>query len=347
MRKIEKAMVSGAGGFIASWVVKRLLEEGVEVHGTVRSLRNEKKVAHLRQMEADLPGTLKLFEADLLKEGSFDQAAAGCDTVFHLASPFVPFKVKDPQAELVEPAVKGTANVLGSVERTASVTRVVLTSSVASVMGDASEKPAENRRAFNEEDWNLSSSLDHQPYSFSKVEAEKEAWRIASSQERWRLVVINPSFVLGPTLSERTDATSTGMVMEFLKGAYKSGVPALSFGVVDVREVAEAHLKAAGIEEAEGRHIVSGPVLSMLEITEIIKKHYPERFPLPSGVLPKLLLYIFGPFQGFTWRYTRTNIGYSFSLDNSKSRESLGIDFRPPQETLKDQVDRLLEMGAV
>ena len=106
-RKIKRALVTGAGGFIASWVVKGLLDMGVEVHGTVRSLANDEKTAHLSQLAKERPDRLKLFEADLLEEGSFRKAAAGCDTVFHLASPFVPFKVKDPQAELIDPAVRG------------------------------------------------------------------------------------------------------------------------------------------------------------------------------------------------------------------------------------------------
>lgn len=340
-------MVTGAGGFIASWVVKKLLERGIEVHGTVRDVKNKTKTAHLQALDAELPGRLTLFEADLLEEGSFDKAAAGCDTIFHLASPFVPFKVKDPQRELVEPAVAGTKNVLHTADRTASIERVVLTSSVASIMGDPVDKPGKETPCFSEEDWNESSSLHHQPYSYSKVSAEREAWKIAVAQKQWKLVVINPGFVLGPTLSQRSDSTSTGMVMQFLNGSFKLGVPELSFGIVDVRDVAEAHVRAATFKEAEGRIIVSGPVLSMPEIKEIIQKQYPGKFALPKGALPKPLLYLFGPFQGFTWRYIKNNIGHSFKLNALKSREKLYMEYRPPEETLKDQVERLLETGLI
>jgi nucleoside-diphosphate-sugar epimerase len=319
----------------------------VEVHGTVRSLGNPEKIAHLSQLAKERPDKLKLFEADLLKEGSFRKAAAGCDTIFHLASPFVPFKVRDPQAELIDPAVRGTANVLSAASATRSVSRVVLTSSVAAVMGDSVDRPLDEREMFSEDDWNRTSSITHQPYSYSKTLAEREAWRLAAEQEQWDLVVINPSFVLGPSLSERSDSTSTGMVIEFLKGSYKSGVPALSFGVVDVRDVAEAHLRAALKAGAEGRHIVSGPVLSMYEITELIGKAFPGRFPLPSKQLPKFLLYLFGPANGFTWKYVRRNIGIPFALDTGKSRRSLNMSYRPPAETIRDQVNRLLEYGLV
>ena len=198
----------------------------------------------------------------------------------------------------------------------------MLTSSVAAVMGDSADSPVDEREAFNEDDWNRTSSITHQPYSYSKTLAEREAWRLAAEQEQWDLVVINPSFVLGPSLSERSDSTSTGMVIEFLKGSYKSGVPALSFGVVDVRDVAQAHLRAALKAGAEGRHIVSGPVLSMYEITELIEQAFPGRFPLPSKQLPKFLLYLFGPANGFTWKYIRRNIGIPFALDANKSRRA-------------------------
>ncbi len=344
---MEKAMVTGAGGFIASWVVKKLLERGITVHGTVRDANNETKTAHLWALDAELPGELTLFEADLLKEGSFDEAAAGCDTIFHLASPFVPFKVKAPQQELIEPAVAGTKNVLHTADRTTGIKNVVLTSSVAAIMGDPVDKADKERPSFSEEDWNESSSLHHQPYSYSKVLAEREAWKIAAAQKQWKLIVINPGFVLGPTLSKRSDSTSTGMVMQFLNGSFKLGVPELSFGIVDVRDVAEAHVRAATFEEAEGRILVSGPVLSMPEIKEIIQKQFPGKFALPTRALPKPMLYLFGPFQGFTWRYIKSNIGHSFKLNTLKSRERLYIKYRTPEETIKDQVDRLMEAGLV
>lgn len=358
-RTLHTALVTGASGFIAGWLVKKLLEQGIEVHGTVRSLDDQSKTGHLHDIAAQQPGKLQLFEADLLEEGAFDAAAAGCDTIFHMASPFVPFNVKNPQQELVDPAVYGTRNVLNTANRISSVERVVLTSSVAAVMGDPNDKSgrktqnaeadrgAQNRPLYTEEDWNHSSSLQHQPYNYSKVSAEREAWKIAEQQDRWRLVVINPSFVLGPTLSQRSDSTSTNMVLQFLNGSFKTGVPDLSFGIVDVREVAEAHIRAATRPAAEGRHIVSGPVKSMPEINAALRKHYPGRFKLPAGTLPKPMLYLFGPLQGFTWRYIRSNIGHGFELDNSKSREILGMEYRPVQETLKDQVDRLLEAGLV
>jgi nucleoside-diphosphate-sugar epimerase len=282
-----------------------------------------------------------------MEEGSFEEAADGCDTVFHMASPFVPFDVKDPQSELVEPAVLGTRNVLTAADHTETVSRVVLTSSVASIMSDPLEKPGVKVPSFSEVDWNRKSSLTYLPYNYSKTEAEREAWRIAGGQERWRLVAINPSFVLGPTLSTRNDSTSTSTMVQLLDGTYKTGVPDLYFGIVDVRDVAEAHVRAALNESAEGRHIVSGPVMSMTEINRIVAREYPGRFPQPSRKLPKLLLYLFGPFQGFGWRYVHANVGRPFELETEKSRTRLGMEYRDVAATVRDQIDRLLETGLV
>ena len=124
------ALVTGASGYIGLHVVNVLLEAGWTVHATVRKLTNEKKVQPLKTLSEKHPGALRLYEADLLVPNSFSEAILGCSVVFHVASPFiVPEKVKDPQKDLIRPAIEGTRNVLESVNQTESVKRVVLTSS--------------------------------------------------------------------------------------------------------------------------------------------------------------------------------------------------------------------------
>ena len=129
MKNIDKnmpVMVSGATGYVAGWIVKRLLEEGLTVHAPIRNPDNTESLKYLDAIAANSKGTIKYFKADLLKEGSYDEAMKGCELVFHTASPFIN-TVKDPQKDLVDPALIGTKNVLGSVNSTESVKRVVLT----------------------------------------------------------------------------------------------------------------------------------------------------------------------------------------------------------------------------
>ena len=190
-------MVTGATGYVAGWIVRGLIDAGLTVHAAVRDPDNSGKVQHLLDMAADAPGSIRFFKTDLLDEGSYGPAMEGCSVVFHTASPFV-IDVADPQRDLVDPAVRGTANVLNSVNNTPSVGRVVLTSSCAAIYGDAADCADAANGVLTEAVWNTSSSLTHQPYSFSKVEAERAAWEIAQSQSRWDLVVINPSLIVGP-----------------------------------------------------------------------------------------------------------------------------------------------------
>ena len=161
-------LVTGASGFIASWIVKYLLEDGCTVHATVRDKNLLPKVAHLQDMGAlSKTGSLHLFEADLLTEGSFAEAMQNCELVIHTASPFRT-KVRNAQKELIEPALLGTRNVLQTVNEQEQVKKVVLTSSVAAIMGDACEIHDTEQHLFTENHWNLTSDLKHQPMVFGK-----------------------------------------------------------------------------------------------------------------------------------------------------------------------------------
>lgn len=176
--------------------------------------------------------------------------------VFHTASPFK-LDVEKPQKDLVEPALEGTRNVLQEVNRTPSVQRVVLTSSCAAIYGDNADLEATPEGRFTEKIWNTTSSLDHQPYAYSKTVAEKEAWRIHDAQHRWEMVTINPSLVLGPGINPYATSESFTIIRQLGDGSLKSGVPRMGFGVVDVRDVAEAHFRAAFTPGARGRYIIS------------------------------------------------------------------------------------------
>lgn len=341
----KTVLVTGATGYIASWIIKYLLEEGYTVHGTVRNLDNKEKYAHLTTLENH--GNLKLFPADLLREGSFKSAMEGCDLVIHTASPFVINKIKDPENQLVAPAVQGTNNVLETANEIESVKRIVLTSSVVAIYGDAVEARNKPDSTFTEKDWNTTSSVSHQPYSLSKTLAEKEAWRLANEQDRWQLNVINPGFVMGPSLSKRKDSTSIDFMLSMLNGKYASGLPNLYFGMVDVRDVARAHILAGTSPNTQNRHILAAGTISALEMANILKKQYDGAYKIPTKTVPDFLLYLVGPFMGFSWKYLNRNLGIPFYFDNSLSKSALGIAYRPLEETITDHAKQLIEDGLV
>jgi nucleoside-diphosphate-sugar epimerase len=337
-------LVTGGSGYMASWIVRLLLEGGRYVKTTVRDRSNKEKVSHLVQMGEEYPGKLELYEADLTKNGSFEEAMAACELVIHNASPFQIFGIKDPQKELIEPALVGTRNVLQTANRTPSVKRSVFTSSMAAMYGDAIDIKDSPNEISTEDDWNTTSSPKHQPYYYSKTVAEKEAWRIAGEQTQWDLVVINPGFVLGPSLTNRTDSVSIDFMLSVMNGKYKRGVPDLCYGVVDVRDVAKAHVLAGTNPAASGRHILAADTLTFLEIANILKKKY-SNYPLPKGNVPKPFLYLFGPLQGISWKFIKLNVGIPIQFDNSYSKKDLGIEYTPVENTLHDHAAQIIESG--
>src|SRR5690606_37433163 len=199
-------LVTSASGYIASWVIQKLLTQGYTVHARVRDLNKSKSFAHLEKIAENSPGTLKLFQANLLSPGSFDAAMQGCEIVFHMASPFVVTDYKDAVKDIIEPAILGTENVLKSVNHTECVKRVIVTSSIASTYGDAIDILQTENNSFDESHWNSTSSETHQPYPYSKVMAERKAWEMAEAQDRWKLVCINPALVFGKSLTPNTQS---------------------------------------------------------------------------------------------------------------------------------------------
>lgn len=341
------ALVTGASGYLASWIVRYLLEAGWTVHATVRDLTKSEKNAHLTALAPGLPGTLRFFEADLLKRGSFAAAMEGCETVFHAASPFLTGKVKDPETQLIAPAVTGTRNVLEAVDATPSVQRVVLTSSVAAIYADATDLAETEGGQFTEAHWNQTASLTYQPYAYSKTRAEQAAWEMVQTQNRWDLVVINPSFILGPSLTRRNDSASIDFMIKMGDGTYGIGMPAMELGIVDVRDVAQAHLAAASRPEASGRHIVTHETVSMIQIGELLRAHFGKQYPFPTRKVPTWLVWLVGPLLGIDRTYVRRHIGKSLRFDHTYSIQDLGIRYRPLTETLVQHFQQVLDNGLV
>ena len=339
---MTRVLVTGATGFIAAHAIADLLAHGYDVRGTVRS----RPKALLEAALSRLPGAerLELVEADLMNDNSFDKPAQGCDAVFHMASPYV-VNVKDPQRDLVDPAVNGTLNVLNAAAKSGSVKRVVLTSSMAAI---TDEPPSDH--ALTERDWNHKSTLKRNPYYFSKTQAEKAAWRfMEEAKPGFDLVVINPFLVIGPSYT-RSLNESNKMLADMTKGVYP-GVLALAWGFVDVRDVARAHVLALETPDASGRYLCSGDILSMRQTLAALKT------ALPNAKLPRIALdnsfgTTFVKLVSFTQpagvgSYLRSHLGRRLRYDNGKIRRELKLTFRPATAAVADAVADLVKWGHI
>lgn len=344
--KSKPVLVTGATGYVAGWVVKRLLEEGLIVHAAVRDPEDPAKLKYLNQVARNAPGTIKYFKADLLKSDSFADAMANCQVVFHTASPFKT-DVKDPQKELVDPARLGTRNVLEEANRVESVKRVVVTSSCAAIYGDNADLLDTPDHVFTEDVWNTSASLDHQAYSYSKTVAEQEAWKMAEAQSNWKLVVLNPSLVMGPGINPFGTSESFNIIRQLGDGTLKTGVPQMGFGLVDVRDLADAHLKAAFMEGAQGRNIISGHNTDFPEMAAVLREKYGTQYPIPKSTVPKWLLWLVGPMinKVLTRKVVMRNVNYPWKADHSKSVRELNMTYRPLKDSLQEFFQQMIDSG--
>ena len=326
-------LVTGANGFIGSQLAALLLSRGHHVRGTVRRLDDPATVAHLRA----LPGAadrLELVTANLTEPGSFDEAVVGMEGVFHVASPYT-LTASDPQRDLVDPAVQGSLNLLRAASTEPSVKRVVLTSSMAAVL----DEPMSDH-VYTEADWNTASSLSRNPYYFSKAQAERAAWQfVEETQPGFDLVCINPMFTIGPALGPGTNV-SNQLIVDLMKGTYP-GLFALSWGIVDVRDVALAHLLAMETPDASGRYMCLGEVVTMREAVDILRPLAHGRGKLPTRSLESPLWTVLVKVVAFSRpagerSYLRTHLGGTLRVDTSRITSGLGMSFRPARSVLAD-----------
>ncbi|KAL8140785.1 hypothetical protein V2J09_006806 [Rumex salicifolius] len=308
--------VTGASGYIASWLVKLLLLRGYSVHATLRSLNDPKKTEHLLALEG-AKDRLRFFKADLLEDGSFDSAIAGCHGVFHTASPCF-IRCNDPQAELIDPAVQGTLNVLRSCAKASSLKRVVLTSSTAAVLHNG--KPI-TQETVVDESWFSDAALCRKNelwYPLAKTLAEEAAWKFAKDKDI-DLVVMNPTRVIGPLLQPALNESSATIFNLVGAKTYHNQYG----GWVNVKDVANAHIQAFQMESARGRYCLVESVAHHSEIVKILQDSYPT-LPLPHECaddkppIPR-------------WK---------FSQDKARS---LGIDFIPLEISLQETIQSLMD----
>lgn len=267
--------VTGASGFLASWLIKRLLLSGYHVVGTVRDPGNDKKLAHLWNLEG-AKERLRLVKAELTQEGSFDDAIKGCEGVFHMASPVLG-QPTDPQ-DILKPAVDGTLNVLRSCKKNPSLRRVVLTSSSSTIRVREKLDP---KTPLDESSWSsveLCSKLKIW-YVLSKTMAEKAAWEFCN-ENGINLVTVSPSFVVGPSLPPTLCSTASD-ILGLLQGETERFYWHGRMGYVHIDDVALCHILVYEREEAEGRYLCSSTVVDNDELVSILSARYPT-LPIPK-----------------------------------------------------------------
>jgi nucleoside-diphosphate-sugar epimerase len=335
-------LVTGGSGFIGSHCILQLLGAGHDVRTTVRDLKREGDVrALLRAGGAEADGRLKFFAADLEKDGGWAEAAAGCEYVLHVASPF-PLRVPKNEDELIMPAREGTLRVLRAA-RDAQVKRLVLTSSFAAI-GYGHEPQTE---AFDETNWtNFDGKVAVAPYAKSKTMAERAAWDFIDREGGGlELSVVNPVAVFGPVLG-RDYATSIVIVQRLMDGGIPA-CPRLSFGVVDVRDVADLHLLAMTHPAAKGERFlaVAGECISMLEVARVLKNRMGAAArKVPTRQLPDWLLRAIAIFDP-TVRQVVPELGNEKRASNEKAKRVLGWRPRSNEEAIVATAESLVRLG--
>ena len=265
--------------------------------------------------------------------------------MFHVASPF-PAGATD-EAVIVHTAVEGTTNVLQACADAGTVKRVVVTSSIAAISSGTSGSPGNPPDyVYTEKDWSVESACG--PYVKSKLKAEQAAWDFVKKLEdnkRFELTVVNPAYVQGPLLSASSGEGSKEFCQRLLNGKFPA-IPDVSSPIVDVRDVAAAHIAAMEKSEAAGnRYILSNRTLHFKEIAQIIANEFqPQGYKIPTKNLPKVVLWV-GKFFDSGIKQIYPLLGKSAQLSNERMVNELGVTPRPVEESIIETCYSLIEMG--
>ena len=337
---MSTVLVTGGSGFIGSHAIVQLLNAGHVVRTSVRDLAREADVrAMVKAGGADADGALSLVQADLQKEAGWAQAVVGCEYVLHVASPF-PLGAPRHEDDLILPAREGALRVLRAA-RDAGVRRVVLTSSFAAV-----GYGHRNRRApYDERDWtNLGAPLS--AYVKSKTLAERAAWDyIARDGGSLELAVVNPTAVFGPVLGADF-STSIQILKAMLDGSIPAN-PRLQFGVVDVRDVADLHLRAMTNPAARGERFLAlaGEAMSLAQIARVLKDNLGALASrVPTREVPDWLVRL-SALRNPAVREILPQLGQQKSASNEKARRLLGWQPRSNEEAILAAAHSLQQLG--
>ena len=337
-QQTDLVLLTGISGFLGGHVALALLNAGYIVRGSVRNLEKAEGVRRtLERAGADV-SRLQFVALDLLSDKGWDEAMAGVRYLQHTASPFV-IDLPDDKMELIRPAVEGTERALNAALR-AGVERIVLTSSMASI---AYGHDKARTQPFTDQDWTNLEGRDVNAYVESKTRAERRAWEIMRAAGREAdLSTINPSAILGPLL-DQDPGTSALIVKRLLDGSVPA-LPRIPFVIVDVRDIAEAHVRAMTAEAARGRRYPMGErSMLMGEVADIVRRQAPGR-RVPRLAMPDWAVRIYALFNGEV-RGILNELGVLKQLDSSGAEMLLGRPLTAADQAIAETTRTLMEKG--
>ena len=333
-------LVTGASGYIGSHVVANLLSKGMKVRATVRDSSDPERVGHLESLPVSDGGGLEIVEMDLLDSESVERAVADCQSVIHTAAVVV-LKSKRAQEEIVDPSVVGTRNILDAIDASSTVRSLVHTSSTAAIRPSSWE----DGQTLTTDTWADDATIEENPYGLAKYSAERlvRDWH-SSTESPVRMVTINPCVVLGPPLSKRHLRGSPSFLMMLLRREIPFVIP-MHISIVDVRDVAEAHVRALTMGEDAGRYLVVSGQMWWKEVARAIKAENPT-LRVPTRQIPyslSLIVSMFHPRVSLSW--ARMHLGKRLFWDSSPAQRDLGMSWREPRDSVLDTIPPILENG--
>ena len=324
----KNVLVTGANGHVGYTLTKLLVERGYNVRASVRDKDNKELTKNLSEFDVEI------VSLDLMKPETIEPAMENIDGVFQVAAVYKSW-AKNPEDEIINPSIIGGINVLECAHN-AGVKKIIFTSSTAAI-----GRCGPNGRALTEKDWNSESK---HPYSYAKTEAEKRAWDFSREMEL-DMVVMNPTAVIGPYFHRHTP--STFLFDKILKNELPR-LPPQTFGYVDVRDVALAHIFAYENKNAEGRHILCTTCLDGFELMDIIKNVDPE-IKVPTKIAPMWQIRLYARFEttkswfGYTPALSSETVkeymGKITNYDSSKARDVLGWNPMDIEDSVRDTLN--------